>query len=85
MAELGGVPQAGIETLSGALAAAARMPPAAAQQLVAHARAAFVDGMRWSMLLAALVTVACGLLVHFRLGRTKQETAIVPDEALPMP
>jgi len=85
MAELGNVPRAGVETLSGALAAAARMPPADAQQLVAQARTAFVDGMRWAMLLAALVTVACGVLVHVRLGPAKLGAAIVPDEAVPTP
>jgi DHA2 family multidrug resistance protein-like MFS transporter len=85
MAELGNVPRVGVETLSGALAVAARMPIADAQPLIAQARAAFVDGMRWAMLLAALVTAACGLLVHVRLGRAKLAAAIVPDEAVPLP
>jgi MFS transporter, DHA2 family, multidrug resistance protein len=77
MGELGGVPQVAVETLSGALAAAESMAPAEALQLIAHARAAFVDGMRWAMLIAALVTVASGVLVHVRLGRPRLCSAIV--------
>jgi DHA2 family multidrug resistance protein-like MFS transporter len=76
MAELGGVPQVAVETLSGALAAAERMVPAEAQGLIAHARAAFVDGVRWAMLIAALVTAASGVLVHVRLGRPKLRTPV---------
>jgi len=78
MGEVGGVPRAAAETLSGALATAENMPAADALQLIAHARAAFVDGMRWAMLLAALVTFACGLLVHVRLGRPRLRTTIPP-------
>lgn len=75
MAELSGVPQMAVETLSGALASAESMAPVEAQQLIAHARAAFVDGMRWAMLIAALVTAACGVLVYIRLGRPRPRAA----------
>jgi DHA2 family multidrug resistance protein-like MFS transporter len=63
MAQLGGVPQAGVETLSGAMASAANLSPADAARLVAQARAAFMDGMRWAMLIAAFVTAASGVCV----------------------
>jgi len=75
MGELSGVPQAGVETLSGALATAESLPAADALQLITNARAAFVDGMRWAVLIAALVTVACGILVYFRLGRPRLRAA----------
>ena len=81
MGELSGVPQIGVETLSGALALAENMAPAVARQLIAHARAAFVDGMRWAMLIASLVTVASGVLVHVRLGRPKLGAATVRGAA----
>jgi len=81
MGELSRVPQAGVETLSGALATAESMPSVEALQLIAHARAAFAEGMRWSMLIAALVTFATGVLVHVRLGRPKLRAATMPGAA----
>jgi len=81
MGELSRVPQAGVETLSGALATAESMPSVEALQLIAHARAAFAEGMRWAMLIAALVTFATGVLVHVRLGRPKLRAATMPGAA----
>jgi hypothetical protein len=76
VAELGGgVPQTAVETLSGALATAESMSSADALQLIAHARAAYTEGMRWAMLIAALVTVASGVLVYLRLGRPRLRSA----------
>jgi DHA2 family multidrug resistance protein-like MFS transporter len=84
MAEFGGMPQAGVETLSGALASAASLSPADAAWLVAHARAAFVAGMRWAMLIAAVVTAASAVLVYLRLGRPRLRAATPEGEACPM-
>jgi DHA2 family multidrug resistance protein-like MFS transporter len=81
MGELSGLPQAGVETLSGALAAAERMAPADALRLIAQARAAFVDGLRWAMLIAAFVTVASAVLVHVRLGRPRLRAVTVRGAA----
>ncbi len=71
MAELG-VADAGVETLSGALAMAEHLPRAEASLLIAHARTAFVDGMRLSMLIAALITAGSAVLVYVRLARPRQ-------------
>ncbi|HET7539403.1 MAG TPA: MFS transporter [Polyangiaceae bacterium] len=69
MAELGEVARTGVETLSGALASAESLPHESAVLLIAQARAAFLDGVRVAMLIAALVTVASAVLVYVRLGR----------------
>ena len=75
IAELGDVPRTGVETLSAALATAERLPHASALRLIAHARAAFMDGVRLAMLIAALVTAASAVLVYLRLGRPRRSEA----------
>jgi len=69
LAELDDVPRTGVETLSTALATAETLPHASALRLIAHARAAFMDGMRLAMLIAVLVTVGSAVLVYLSLGR----------------
>lgn len=81
MAGFGAAPAPARETLAGALAAAESMPGASAQRLVGAARSAFTDGMHLAMLLAALVTAACAVLVYLRLGRDQSLIETSTSEA----
>lgn len=69
---------------SAALATAEMLPRESALQLVAHARAAFMAGVRVAMLIAALVTAASAILVYVRIGRLRgvaqKDPAIGPCE-----
>ncbi len=62
-------PHAALDTLTGALAAASRMPARDASSLITDARLAFVSGMREAMVIASLVAAASAVLVYLRLGR----------------
>lgn len=57
-----GVPAEATDTLSGALTAAADLPPAAAEALVATARAAFTDGLNVAAIVAAVLAAGAAVL-----------------------
>lgn len=78
-----GVPAEATDTLSGALTAAADLPPAAADALVTVARAAFTDGLNVAAIVAAALAAAAAVLAVTLLRRTPvaDEAAVEPEQA----
>jgi DHA2 family multidrug resistance protein-like MFS transporter len=73
---------AAMDTLGGAVAAAASLPAAQGAALVEVARAAFVQGMVTAALICAVVAVAVAILALVSL---RDEISAAPDEAGPHP
>jgi DHA2 family multidrug resistance protein-like MFS transporter len=73
---------AAMDTLGGAVAAAATLPAAQGAALVEVARAAFVQGMVTAALICAVVAVAVAILALVSL---RDEISAAPDEAGPHP
>jgi DHA2 family multidrug resistance protein-like MFS transporter len=73
---------AAMDTLGGAVAAAATLPAAQGAALVEVARAAFVQGMVTAALICAVVAVAVAILALVSL---RDEISAAPDEAEPHP
>jgi DHA2 family multidrug resistance protein-like MFS transporter len=73
---------AAMDTLGGAVAAAATLPAAQGAALVEVARAAFVQGMVTAALICAVVAVAVAILALISL---RDEISAAPDEAGPHP
>jgi DHA2 family multidrug resistance protein-like MFS transporter len=71
MTELSDLPRASVESLSRALATAESLPHARAVLLTSQARVAFMEGVRFAMLIATLVTAVSAVLVYVRLGRPR--------------
>jgi DHA2 family multidrug resistance protein-like MFS transporter len=68
-----GVGQAARDTLNGALAVSAQLPPSSAASLALHARAAFSEGMHVAALIGLVITLASAALVLTCLGPREPE------------